>query len=179
MTTIDRIEGNWTYGTVDVGTKLFFGVRKEGGEITLVTLSKNLGFPFAGRSITKEGSLHLPANLKKAYNEVVKKLSGFGNTKEELLQRHLPNLDKRIEWDDSERMRSTTYRKVINVIPDKFMEYVDDVHIDGDGIWVWLRQEYDFNDCSGAGTCHADTLKEIKETFRNGIVKHSTEKVNS
>lgn len=106
------------------------------------------------------------------------KLGGSDNAKEKLLQRHLPNLDKRIEWDDSERMRSTTYRKVINAIPDEFMEYVDDVHIDGDGIWVWLRQEYDFNDCSGAGTCHADTLKEIKDVFRNGIVKHSTEKAN-
>ena len=62
--------------------------------------------------------------IQKPKTNIKVKLSDSDDTKEVLLQRHLPNLDKRIEWNDSERMRSTTYRKVINAIPDEFMEYV-------------------------------------------------------
>ena len=94
------------------------------------------------------------------------------NTKYDLLQKYVSILDNKITWEDSDgRNHSTTYRKVINAIPNKAIEYVDSILIDDCGIWIYLKEEYDFDDCGCyGGTCHVDTLKQIKEQFNYGVI---------
>lgn len=89
-----------------------------------------------------------------------------------LLTKYQAMLDKVITWEDSDGItHSTTYRKVINAIPLKYIIFVDSVLIDGDGIWVYLKEQYDFDDCGCCGgTCHVDTLKQVKEQFQYGII---------
>ena len=93
-------------------------------------------------------------------------------TRNILLSKYQAMLDKKIEWEDSDGVtHSTTYRKVINSIPLKYIIFVDSVLIDGDGIWVYLKEQYDFDDCGCCGgTCHVDTLKQIKEQFSYGVI---------
>ena len=89
-----------------------------------------------------------------------------------LLNKYLSMLDKVIKWKDSSGViHSTTYRKVINAIPVKYITFVDSVLVDDDGIWVYLKEQYDFDDCGcNGGTCHADTIKEVKELFKCGVI---------
>lgn len=94
-----------------------------------------------------------------------------------LLNKYKAILDKKIEWEDSDGVEhSTTYRKVINAIPQKYIIFVDSVLIDEDGIWIYLKEEYDFDDCGCCGgTCHVDTLKQVKEQFAYGIIIRNTQ----
>lgn len=89
-----------------------------------------------------------------------------------LLNKYKAILDKVIKWEDSDGViHSSTYRKVINAIPVKYIIFVDSVLLDVDGIWIYLKEEYNFNDggmCGG--TCHADTIKEVKELFKCGVI---------
>lgn len=89
-----------------------------------------------------------------------------------LLNKYLPMLDKVIKWEElSGAVHSSTYRKVINAIPAKYIIFVDSILLDVDGIWIYLKEEYEFDDgrmCGG--TCHADTLKEVKEQFKYGVI---------
>lgn len=49
--------------------------------------------------------------------------------------------------------------------------FVDSVLIDNDGIWIYLKEQYDFDDCGCCGgTCHVDTLKQVKEQFSYGVI---------
>lgn len=98
-------------------------------------------------------------------------------TRNILLSKYQAMLDKVITWEDSDSVtHSTTYRKVINAIPLKYIIFVDSVLIDDDGIWVYLKEEYDFDDCGCCGgTCHVDTLKQVKEQFAYGIIIRNTQ----
>ena len=95
----------------------------------------------------------------------------------DLLTKYQAKLDKVITWEDSDGVtHSTTYRKVINAIPLKYIIFVDSVEIDSDGIWIYLKEEYDFDDCGCCGgTCHVDTLKQIKEQFSYGVIIRNTQ----
>ena len=90
----------------------------------------------------------------------------------DLLSKYQAMIDKVITWEDSDGViHSTTYRKVINSIPLKYIIFVDSILIDNDGIWIYLKEEYDFDDCGCCGgTCHVDTLKQVKEQFNYGII---------
>ena len=94
-----------------------------------------------------------------------------------LLNKYAAILDKVITWEDSDGVtHSTTYRKVINAIPLKYIIFVDSILIDGDGIWVYLKEQYDFDDCGCCGgTCHVDTIKQVKEQFAYGIIIRNTQ----
>ena len=95
----------------------------------------------------------------------------------DLLTKYQAMLDKVITWEDSDGVtHSTTYRKVINAIPLKYIIFVDSVLIDEDGIWIYLKEQYDFDDCGCCGgTCHVDTLKQVKEQFAYGIITRNTQ----
>ena len=98
-------------------------------------------------------------------------------TRNILLSKYQAMLDKIITWEDSDGVtHSTTYRKVINAIPLKYIIFVDSVLIDEDGIWIYLKEQYDFDDCGCCGgTCHVDTLKQVKEQFAYGIITRNTQ----
>ena len=86
------------------------------------------------------------------------------------------SLDKPQTFNDGERQHTVTYKQIINAIPLKYIFYVDSIKVDSDGIWIWLKEQYDFDDCGCCGgTCHVDTLKQIKEQFSYGIIIRNTQ----
>lgn len=90
-----------------------------------------------------------------------------------LLVKYANIRDQKIQWEDLDGKRhAATIRQVINAIPMKYMRFVDEILIDNDGIWVFLKCQYDFNDCGcNGGTCHENTLKAVKELFNCGIIE--------
>ena len=90
-----------------------------------------------------------------------------------LLAKYANICDRKVQWEDSDGKRhAATIRQVINAIPLKYMIYTDKILIDDEGIWVFLKEQYDFDDCGcNGGTCHVDTLKQVKEQFNYGIIE--------